>query len=57
MLRITDDPSTPVCPSSTSQQVLPSHQHIMKQVSVEEMFKVRHSDFDKWLEKLPSLIV
>lgn len=39
MLRITDDPSTPISPRSTSQQVLPPHQHSTKQVSVEEMFK------------------
>jgi hypothetical protein len=50
MVRITDDPSAPVSPRSTSQQVLPLHQHNMKQVSVEEMFKVRHSGFQNWLE-------
>jgi hypothetical protein len=57
MLRIADDPSTPVSPRSTSQQVLPLHQHIMKQVSIEEMFQVRHSCSHNWLENLLSLIV
>jgi hypothetical protein len=52
MLRIAADPSTPVSPRSTSQQVLPPQQHNMKQVSVEEMFKVRHSGFHSWLENL-----
>jgi hypothetical protein len=51
-LQIADDTSAPVSLSSSSQQVLPSHQLNMKQVSVEEIFEVRHSGFDLHFENL-----